>query len=98
MIFINCLFQRVLAHEEDNSLLREYISESEKFLAQCSYLPLPFEELEKKLQGMTYRVQKKPQEYTDVKKVNKKSPGKNYFTFIFVFLANVGPLELYNLH
>jgi len=40
----------VLTHEEDQSLLRAYISEWRKFFTQCSYLPMPFFQLETALQ------------------------------------------------
>jgi cullin-5 len=45
--------QRVLTHEEDQSLLRAYISEWRKFFTQCSYLPMPFFQLETALQVFT---------------------------------------------
>lgn len=39
-------FQRVLSHEDDQALLKAYISEWRKFFAQCDYLPTPFRQLE----------------------------------------------------
>ncbi|XP_008484198.1 cullin-5 [Diaphorina citri] len=49
MNFIRHAQQRVLAHEEDQALLKAYIQEWSKFLAQCSYLPTPFRQLETSL-------------------------------------------------
>lgn len=65
-------FQRVLTHEEDQSLLRAYISEWRKFFTQCSYLPMPFFQLETALQGKSHSsIQKKPQQNTDDSLVRK---------------------------
>uniref|UniRef100_A0A8D8YCI6 Cullin-5 n=1 Tax=Cacopsylla melanoneura TaxID=428564 RepID=A0A8D8YCI6_9HEMI len=49
MNFIRHAQQRVLTHEEDQALLKAYIQEWSKFLAQCSYLPTPFRQLETSL-------------------------------------------------
>lgn len=49
MNFIRHAQRRVLAHEDDQALLKAYIQEWSKFLAQCSYLPTPFRQLETSL-------------------------------------------------
>jgi len=41
--------QRVLTHQEDQALLKAYITEWRKFFAQCNYLPTPFRRIESKL-------------------------------------------------
>lgn len=41
--------QRVLDHQEDSALLKAYIAEWKKFFTQCTYLPLPFGQLESTL-------------------------------------------------
>ncbi|KZR98265.1 Cullin-5, partial [Daphnia magna] len=70
--FIKQAQTRVLTHEEDQSLLRAYISEWRKFFTQCSYLPMPFFQLETALQGKTHNaVHKKPQQNTDDSLVRK---------------------------
>lgn len=53
--------QRVLAHHEDQALLKAYIAEWRKFFAQCDYLPTPFRQLESSLAGKNIAVQKKGQ-------------------------------------
>jgi cullin-5 len=35
-----------MAHQEDQALLKAYISSWRKFFIQCSYLPMPFHQLE----------------------------------------------------
>ena len=40
-----------MSHEDDEALLKAYISEWRKFFAQCSYLPMPFNSLESALMG-----------------------------------------------
>ncbi|XP_057376986.1 cullin-5-like [Daphnia carinata] len=70
--FIKQAQTRVLTHEEDQSLLRAYISEWRKFFTQCSYLPMPFFQLETALQGKSHSsIQKKPQQNTDDSLVRK---------------------------
>ncbi|ODM87740.1 Cullin-5 [Orchesella cincta] len=44
--FIGQAQQRVLAHSEDQALLKAYINEWRKFFDQCSYLPKPFIQVE----------------------------------------------------
>lgn len=44
--FIEKAKLRVMAHQEDQALLKAYITEWNKFLSQCNYLPLPFGQLE----------------------------------------------------
>ena len=92
-------FQRVLTHEEDQSLLRAYISEWRKFFTQCSYLPMPFFQLETALQGKTHSsVQKKPQQNTDDSLVRKVKfiviHFKTLCLFTFCHLAHARFLEL----
>lgn len=48
--FIKQAQSRVLAHREDQALLKAYIIEWRKFFTQSSYLPLPFWQLENSLQ------------------------------------------------
>lgn len=49
--FIRIAQRRVLEHEEDQALLNAYIREWRKFFVQCSYLPMPFGQLEAVLAG-----------------------------------------------
>ena len=42
--------ERVLSHQEEQALLKAYIAEWRKFFTQCSYLPMPFGQLESALQ------------------------------------------------
>ncbi|XP_064473618.1 cullin-5-like isoform X2 [Ornithodoros turicata] len=49
--FIRVAQKRVLEHEEDQALLNAYIREWRKFFVQCSYLPMPFGQLEAVLAG-----------------------------------------------
>ncbi|CAB4060916.1 CUL5 [Lepeophtheirus salmonis] len=51
--FIKQAQERVLSHQEDQALLKAYIAEWRKFFTQCSYLPMPFGQLEAALQGKT---------------------------------------------
>ena len=51
--FIKQAQERVLSHQEDQALLKAYIAEWRKFFTQCSYLPMPFGQLETALQGKT---------------------------------------------
>ena len=51
--FIKQAQERVLSHQEDQALLKAYIAEWRKFFTQCSYLPMPFGQLESALQGKT---------------------------------------------
>ncbi|XP_049804857.1 cullin-5 isoform X2 [Schistocerca nitens] len=51
MDFIKQAQQRVLAHQEDQALLKAYIAEWRKFFTQCNYLPTPFRQLESALAG-----------------------------------------------
>ena len=53
MEFITQAQERVLSHQEDQALLKAYIAEWRKFFTQCSYLPMPFGQLESALQGKT---------------------------------------------
>jgi len=40
-----------MAHQEDQALLKAYITEWRKFFTQCNYLPTPFRQLENSLIG-----------------------------------------------
>lgn len=40
-----------MAHQEDQALLKAYITEWRKFFTQCDYLPTPFRQLENSLVG-----------------------------------------------
>ncbi|CAK9819843.1 CUL5 [Anthophora plagiata] len=51
MDFIKQGQQRILAHQEEQALLKAYIAEWRKFFAQCNYLPTPFRQLETSLGG-----------------------------------------------
>ena len=59
--FIKQAQERVLSHLEDQALLKAYIAEWRKFFTQCSYLPMPFGQLETSLQGKTSSIQKTKQ-------------------------------------
>lgn len=48
--FIKQAQERVLSHQEEQALLKAYIAEWRKFFTQCSYLPMPFGQLESALQ------------------------------------------------
>lgn len=49
--FIKQAQTRVLAHRQEEALLKTYIAEWRKFFTQCNYLPTPFKQLESALQG-----------------------------------------------
>lgn len=51
--FIKQAQARVLAHRQEEALLKAYIAEWRKFFTQCNYLPTPFRQLESSLQGKT---------------------------------------------
>lgn len=52
----------MLAHQEEQALLKAYIAEWRKFFTQCNYLPTPFRQLEPFLAGKNASgVQKKTQ-------------------------------------
>ena len=51
--FIKQAQERVLSHQEEQALLKAYIAEWRKFFTQCSYLPMPFGQLETALQVNT---------------------------------------------
>lgn len=53
--FISIAQRRVLEHQEDQALLNAYIREWRKFFAQCSYLPMPFGQLETVLAGKSLK-------------------------------------------
>lgn len=51
--FIKQAQARVLAHRQEEALLKAYIAEWRKFFTQCNFLPTPFRQLESSLQGKT---------------------------------------------
>jgi len=51
--FITQAQERVSSHQEEQAILKAYIAEWRKFFTQCSYLPMPFGQLETALQGKT---------------------------------------------
>uniref|UniRef100_A0A1B6CY52 Cullin-5 n=1 Tax=Clastoptera arizonana TaxID=38151 RepID=A0A1B6CY52_9HEMI len=61
MDFIKRAQQRVLAHQEDQALLKAYIAEWRKFFTQCNYLPTPFRQLEASLANKTVPAIKLPE-------------------------------------
>lgn len=64
--------QRVLAHQEEQALLKAYIAEWRKFFTQCNYLPTPFRKLETCLAGKTSSsTQKRNQPDDIVRKVTE---------------------------
>ena len=77
--FIKQAQERVLSHQEEQALLKAYIAEWRKFFTQCSYLPMPFGQLETALQvscpkivSMVYKIIITGQNYC---KCIKKGPG-----------------------
>ncbi|XP_058789635.1 cullin-5 [Phymastichus coffea] len=51
MFYIKQAQKRVMAHQEEQALLKAYIAEWRKFFTQCNYLPTPFRQLEASLRG-----------------------------------------------
>lgn len=51
VLFIKQAQSRVLAHRQEEALLKAYIAEWRKFFTQCNYLPTPFRQIESSLQG-----------------------------------------------
>lgn len=72
-----------MAHEEDQALLKAYITEWRKFFTQCNYLPTPFRQLENSLTGKQSGGCKKPNSDKDsvVRKVKYYFNKPNLFTF-----------------
>ena len=69
--------QRVLAHSEDQALLKAYIGEWRTFFEQCAYLPKPFNQVEISLNNNQNAPPKKHKnDDSDVRKVCPVS----YFT------------------
>lgn len=74
--FVN--FQKVVHDQDENALLRAYIREWSKYFTQSTYLPMPFNALEKMLvssKDSTNNQQKKTskvEEDSEVRKVKKK--------------------------
>lgn len=59
--FIKQAQMNVLAHQEDQALLKAYIAEWRKFFTQCNYLPMPFGQLELTLEGKNASIRTKGQ-------------------------------------
>lgn len=53
MLYIKQAQIRVLAHQEDQALLKAYIAEWGKFFTQCNYLPTPFRQLENSINNIS---------------------------------------------
>ncbi|XP_054000484.1 cullin-5 isoform X1 [Hylaeus anthracinus] len=80
MDFIKQAQQRVLAHQEEQALLKAYITEWRKFFTQCIYLPTPFRQLETYLAGKTTSsVQKRNQPDDIVRKLMLDSWNQSIF-------------------
>ncbi|KAI4488508.1 hypothetical protein M0802_011548 [Mischocyttarus mexicanus] len=80
MDFIRQAQQRVLAHQEEQALLKAYIAEWRKFFTQCNYLPTPFRHLETYLAGKTSSsVQKRNQPDDIVRKLMLDSWNQSIF-------------------
>ncbi|XP_023244515.1 cullin-5-like [Centruroides sculpturatus] len=87
--FIRQAQTRVLAHQEDQALLKAYIAEWRKFFTQCNYLPMPFGQLEATLAGKSASVQKKGQnEESIVRKLMLDSWNQSIFCNIKHRLQN----------
>ncbi|XP_056631076.1 cullin-5 [Diorhabda carinulata] len=69
--FIKQAQSRVLAHRQEEALLKAYIAEWRKFFTQCNYLPTPFRQLETSLQGKPASVNSSVQNNS-----GKKNPGE----------------------
>lgn len=70
--------QNVLAHQEDQALLKAYIAEWRKFFTQCNYLPMPFGQLELTLEGKNASIRTKAQ--------NDESVVRKVCTYLVLFL------------
>ncbi|XP_022241285.1 cullin-5-like isoform X2 [Limulus polyphemus] len=87
--FIRQAQSRVLAHQEDQALLKAYIAEWRKFFTQCNYLPMPFGQLEATLSGKSASVNKKnPSEDSIVRKLMLDSWNQSIFSNIKHRLQN----------
>ncbi|OXU18518.1 hypothetical protein TSAR_014513 [Trichomalopsis sarcophagae] len=84
MDFIKQAQRRVMAHQEEQALLKAYIAEWQKFFTQCNYLPTPFRQLEASLRGKTSSsMQKKNQpEESIVRKLMLDSWNQSIFNDI----------------
>lgn len=84
--FIDRAHTRVMAHQEDQALLKAYITEWNKFLSQCNYLPLPFGQLEVALinkQGASNNAStRKPADESIVRKLMLDSWNNSIFSSI----------------
>ncbi|XP_054163492.1 cullin-5-like isoform X2 [Oppia nitens] len=63
--FIHTQQMDVMRHHEDQALLKAYINSWKKFFSQCSYLPMPFNQLEQALLN-------KPPANSTQKKINNE--------------------------
>ncbi|GFQ74146.1 cullin-5 [Trichonephila clavata] len=87
--FIRQAQSNVLAHQEDQALLKAYIIEWRKFFTQCNYLPMPFGQLEGALAGKSASVQKKSKtEESAVRKLMLDSWNQSIFSNIKQRLQN----------
>ncbi|KAK2727846.1 hypothetical protein QYM36_008357, partial [Artemia franciscana] len=84
MTFIREAQIRVLQHQDEQALLNAYISEWTRFWTQCSYLPMPFVQLEACLLGKTTSnpQRKQPVQESMVKKLMLDSWNKSIFSSI----------------
>ncbi|CAG2172655.1 unnamed protein product, partial [Oppiella nova] len=73
----------VMQHQEDQALLKAYISSWKKFFSQCSYLPMPFHQLEQAL------LNKPPTNSTQKKGNNDESIVRK-----LTFSNNIGKFDL----
>lgn len=73
-----------MAHQEDQALLKAYITEWRKFFTQCNYLPTPFRQLENTLAGKS----------SSSKRVEKDSVVRKVEIQILVFVC---PKQLIHL-
>ncbi|XP_015515135.1 cullin-5 [Neodiprion pinetum] len=79
MDFIQQAQQRVLAHQEEQALLKAYITEWRKFFTQCNYLPTPFRQLETSLAGKTTTQKRNQAEESIVRKLMLDSWNQSIF-------------------
>ncbi|XP_046751919.1 cullin-5 isoform X2 [Diprion similis] len=79
MDFIQQAQQRVLAHQEEQALLKAYIAEWRKFFTQCNYLPTPFRQLETALAGKTSTQKRNQVEESIVRKLMLDSWNQSIF-------------------
>lgn len=79
--FIQHCHAEVMSHQEDQALLKAYISSWRRFFVQCNYLPLPFQQLESSLLNKTTS-KKQPLEDSIVRKLMLDSWNVSIFSSI----------------